>query len=795
MRQRLLAVIALSRLQRVACAAAAAGVTVVVVVLLFGLGGHQVVRVVADLSEVVFAATAAVSAGWRARTSSGRLRRSLAALAAGCAAWAIGQAIWSWFELVLGRATPFPSIADVGYLLFPVGASVALWLYPVSRSQAARRRSVLDSLTVTAALALVSWTTVLGAVAHAASDSSLAFVVSLSYPVLDLVVLSLLCIVLSHATGSRETLALLAFGVMAIAVADSSFTYLTATGDYATGATADLGWVVGFAVLTVAPFLSATPVPDATRIRPLEAPSKLPYVPVLVATAAVSVEMYLGRKIDVVEATLAAVTVVLVLVRQYLMVRENSRLVTTLSEREQQLHHQAFHDGLTGLANRALFQDRVAHALDLHQRDRRGLAVLFCDLDDFKLVNDTLGHAAGDELLVRVAERLRGALRAGDTLARLGGDEFAILIEDGGDPRILARQIIAATHASYAVGGRQVDVQASVGLTIVASDVATPTASDLLMQADTAMYAAKRTGKGGFRAFEPGMELTEVTDEGLRLRLSSAITERQISLEYQPITDLATGTVVGFEALARWRVGDMTIAPDVFIPGAERTGLIGDLTHLVLDQACSQIAAWDLEGSRTDFTVAVNISPQQVVDRAFPDEVLAALARHGVSPLRLVLEITESALLTDLEAARDVTSRLNASGIRLSLDDFGVGYSSLTHLSQIPLQSLKIDRVFISGLGRDEGQSRFIHAFLRFGADLGLDVIAEGVERLEQLELLREFGCQRVQGYLLGRPAKAATWTARLKAESSPRSIPSSRDKTDGEAVSATPARQATARA
>lgn len=795
MRHRLLALKALSRLQHVAAAAAAAGVTVVVVVLLFGLGGHQVVRLVADLSEVVFAATAAGSAGWMARTSSGRLRRSLAALAVGCAAWAIGQAIWSWYELVLGRATPFPSLADVGYLLFPVGASVALWMYPVSRSQAARRRSVLDALTVTAALALVSWTTVLGTVANAASDSTLAFVVSLSYPVLDLAVLTLLCIVLSHAKGSRETLALLAFGVMAIAVADSSFTYLTATGDYATGATADLGWVVGFAALTVAPFLSRTPVADATQQRPLEAPSKLPYVPVLVATAAVSVEMYLGRKIDVVEATLAAVTVVLVLVRQYLMVRENSRLVTTLSEREQQLHHQAFHDGLTGLANRALFQDRVAHALDLHERDRRGLAVLFCDLDDFKLVNDTLGHAAGDELLVRVAERLRGALRAGDTLARLGGDEFAILIEDGGDPRILARQIIAATHASYAVGGRQVDVQASVGLTIVASDAATPTASDLLMQADTAMYAAKRTGKGGFRAFEPGMELTEVTDEGLRVRLSAAITERQISLEYQPIIDLASGTVVGFEALARWRVGDMAIAPDVFIPGAERTGLIGDLTHLVLDQACSQIAAWDLEGCRTDFTVAVNVSPHQVVDRAFPDEVLAALARHDVSPLRLVLEITESALLTDLEAARDVTSRLNASGIRLSLDDFGVGYSSLTHLSQIPLQSLKIDRVFISGLGRDEGQSRFTHAFLRFGADLGLDVIAEGVEHLEQLDQLREFGCQRVQGYLLGRPAKAATWTARLKPESGSLSIPSSRDETDGGTVNATPARQSTAHA
>ena len=762
MTQRLLALRALSRFQQVACVATAAGVAAVVVVLLTGLGGHQVVRVVADLSEVAFAATAAASTGWIAKKSAGRLRRSWSALAVGCGAWAVGQAIWSWFELVLGRATPFPSLADAGFLLFPVGASVGLWLYPVSGSRDARRRSVLDSLTITAALALVSWTTVLGAVAHAGEASSLAFVVALSYPALDLMVLSLLFIVLSRTTGSRGTLFLIAFGVMAIAVADSSFAYLTATGVYATGVTADLGWVVGFAVLTVAPFLSRAPVHDATPQRALESPSKLPYVPVLLATAVLAVETYLGNKIGVVERTLVAVTVTLVLVRQYSMVRENSRLVATLSEREQQLRYQAFHDGLTGLANRALFQDRVAHALDLHQRDMRGLAVLFCDLDDFKLVNDTLGHAAGDELLVRVAERIRGGLRAGDTLARLGGDEFAVLIEDSGDPWIVARQIIDATHTSYAVGGRQVAVQASIGLAIVSVDAATPTADDLLVQADTAMYAAKRTGKGCFRTYELGMELTEVTDDGLRRRLSSAITDRRISLDYQPITDLATGTLVGFEALARWRVGDMAIAPDVFIPIAERTGLIADLTELVLDQASTQIAAWDLAGSRTDFTVAVNISPQQIVDRDFPDQVLATLARHAVSPTRLVLEITESALLTDLDAARDVASRLNASGIRLSLDDFGVGYSSLTHLSQIPLQSLKIDRVFISALGRDEGQSRFTHALLRFGADLGLDVIAEGVEHPEQLDRLRELGCQRVQGYLLGRPAAAATWTARL---------------------------------
>lgn len=789
MRHRLLVLGAVSRRQLVATSATVAAVIAVVVVLLTGLGGPAVVQAVADLSEVAFAATAAASAGWTARRAGGRLRLSWSALAIGCGAWAVGQAIWSWYELVLGRATPFPSLADIGFLIFPLGASVALWFFPAPGSHGARWRSLLDSVTVTAALGLVSWATVLGAVARAGADSSLAFAVALSYPALDLIVLALLFTVLSRATDSRGTLTLLAVGVAAIAVADSSFAYLTATGDYATGVAADLGWVVGFGVLTVTALLSATPSREAKQPRVLESPSTFPYVPVLMATAVLSVEMYLGHEVDVVEATLAAVVVALVLVRQYSMVRENSRLVTRLYEREQELRYQAFHDGLTGLANRALFQDRVAHALDLHQRDRRSLAVLFCDLDDFKLVNDTLGHAAGDELLVRVAERLRGALRAGDTLARLGGDEFAVLFEDGGDPWTVARQIIDVTHSSYAVGGRQVAVQASVGLALVDGDAVTPTADELLAHADTAMYAAKRTGKGCFRAFEPGMELTEVTDDGLRRRLAAAISDRRISLDYQPISDLATGTLLGFEALARWRDGDTVIAPDVFIPGAERTGLIADLTDLVLDQAASQIAAWDLAGSRTDFTVAVNVSPQQVTDRAFPDQVLATLTRHGVSPTRVVLEITESALLTDLDAARDVTSRLNASGIRLSLDDFGVGYSSLTHLSQIPLQSLKIDRVFLNGLGRGVGQSRFIHALLRFGADLGLDVIAEGVEHPEQLDRLRELGCRRVQGYLLGRPAPAATWTAQVTAASCSITVPSARVDSADETIGAAPDR------
>jgi predicted signal transduction protein with EAL and GGDEF domain len=364
-----------------------------------------------------------------------------------------------------------------------------------------------------------------------------------------------------------------------------------------------------------------------------------------------------------------------------------------------------------------------------------------------------------------VAERLRGALRSGDTLARLGGDEFAVLLEDGGDPWAVARQVIDVMQSSYSVAGRELQVQGSIGLAVVEGEMLTPDADVLMAQADTAMYAAKRAGKGCFRVFAPGMELEEVTDDGLRRRLTAAIAEGAITLHYQPITDLRTGTVQAFEALARWHEDGAQVPPDVFIPAAERMGLIGELTAHVLDLACAQVAAWDRAGVRDDFTVAVNVSPQLIVQRSFPDQVLTTLKRHGVAPSRLVIEITESGLLGDFRAARDVTHRLNALGIRLSLDDFGVGYSSLTHLSQIPLQSLKIDRLFIAGLGRDAGQTHFTEALLHFASDLGLEVIAEGIERPEQLRLLRDLGCGMGQGFLLGCAAPAESWTLPLLAE------------------------------
>jgi diguanylate cyclase (GGDEF)-like protein len=732
----------------------AAGLVLAVgLVLVLQPGGPWVALAVDDVTQTLAAAAAAISCGIGARRAGGRDRVVWVAMGLGCLSWSLGQGLWTWYELVLGREAPFPSAADVGFLGFPVGALVALWRYPTDGIRGARARRLLDGVTITTALGLLSWATALGAVAEAGADEPLAFAIGLAYPVTDLIVLCMAGIVLTRARGDRRSLVLIASGITSIAVADSAFSYLTTIDAYGTGGLESLGWTGGFALLALAP-LAVDRAPQRLVHAADEAPptSFLPYVPVAIALAVVCVELALGLHLDGVVIGLSIGVAVLVLARQYLTLRDNAQLVATLAQREAELRHQAFHDGLTGLANRALFHDRVSHALLLHARVRGSLAVLFCDLDDFKVVNDTLGHAAGDELLLRVAERMRGALRPGDTLARLGGDEFAVLLEDGGAPEVVGRRILQSLELPFVLGDQPVAVRASVGLASVTADAPTPTADALLAWADTAMYAAKRAGTGQLRAFAHGMELAEVAERGTRDALSAAIDARAITVHYQPLVDLASGDVVAVEALARWHDGERQVPPAEFVALAERSDLIGGLTDLVLDQVCMQIVAWDRAGRSDGLRVGVNVSPSQIVDRGFPEHLLRILARHGVDPRRLTLEITESALLADTAAAGEVTSRLSAAGIHLSLDDFGIGFSSLAHLSSVTLHSMKIDRAFIRRLDEGERHIRFVTALLRLGHDLGLSVIAEGVEDVSQLICLRALGCTTAQGYLFGRP-------------------------------------------
>ena len=733
---------------------------VVVFVLVFAtvlkmrVGGDLGVLRIDDLGQLTVAVAAAVSAGIASRRSAGRMRLSWRLIGVGAACWAVGQLIWCWFELVGHRDTPFPSPADAGFLLFPVFAAAGLWAFPSVEGKAARWRWAADGVIVSTALVAVSWATSLGVTARAGGDT-FPLAVSLAYPIGDIVILTMAVTGLCRRTAHRSQLVLLSVAMAAMAIADSSFTYLTASGGYVTGGWSDLGWVSAFGMLTVAGAHSARRAPaaelESDAGRPAAA-TMLPYLPLLVAAVVIGIRRAQGNAFDAVELVAVSIALSVVLGRQYMTIRENRQLLMTIAAREEQLHRQAFHDQLTGLANRALFINRVEHALELHRRDLRPLAVLFCDLDDFKNVNDSLGHGAGDELLVRFAERLRGVLRPGDTLARLGGDEFAVLLEDGGEPTAVAARVVEALRSSFTIDGRELTIGASIGVAELAPDEQTPTRDTLLARADTAMYTAKRAGKGQLAYYEPTMSLPHIGDLQLRQPLLQAVAERRITVAYQPIVQLQTGRVHALEALARWTHDGQPIGPNQFIPMAHRAGVLHELTDQIMDEACAQLALWSTALGRHDLKVGVNIAPTLFTDRDFPDRVSRCLTRYGLHRGQLVLELTEEALLTDIGVARLVAQQLVELGGMLWLDDFGKGFSSLVHLQQIPLHSLKIDQAFLAGIDVDPDAERFAAALLTLGSDLGLSVIAEGVERPGQADVLRLANCPLAQGYLFSRP-------------------------------------------
>jgi diguanylate cyclase (GGDEF)-like protein len=439
------------------------------------------------------------------------------------------------------------------------------------------------------------------------------------------------------------------------------------------------------------------------------------------------------------------------LAKQAAVALSNARLLAqeraTLSElrrSEAQVKHQAAHDALTGLANRALFGDR------LHATLERGLGatVLFVDLDDFKAVNDSFGHAVGDGLLAAVSARLVACMRAGDTVARLGGDEFAVLLE-GADERAAvqtAERLIDALGMPLALPGTTVTVRASVGIAV--SQPGTGSVGEVLRNADVAMYAAKEAGKGRFAVFEPGMHTRALDLIEQEHDLREAISRDQFVLRYQPVVELATGRMVGVEALVRWQHPTRgLLSPIEFIPAAETSGLIVELGQSVLDKACREATRWQ---GMTELMLGVNLSARQLSDSGLIDQVAATLSATGLPPRRLVLEITETALLNS--APDWVLESLRKQGIRVALDDFGTGYSSLEHLRRFPVDSIKIDKVFIERVTGGLRESALARAIVQLGQAMGLATVAEGIETAEQAAVLRDLGCGYGQGYFFAKP-------------------------------------------
>jgi diguanylate cyclase len=686
----------------------------------------------------------------------GTERRAWAVVGLAMLSWSGGEIYWSAHLAELGDAAPYPSPADGFYLLFYPLVYVGLVL--LLRRHARRFPSSLWLDGGIAALAVGA----LGAAlvvppVLAASEGELATVATnIAYPLAD-VVLLMLVVAIFALTGWRpgRAWALIGAAFALTAVADSLFLVQTATDVYEEGTLLDALWPAGATLLALAAWQRPR---DPAAVR-LEGWGVL-LAPLAFALGALGVLVANDfAPVGPVALSLAAATIVAAGVRTALTFREVRLLADS--------RRLALTDDLTGLANRRRFFDLLGEAVGDAHRTGASTGVAILDLDGFKEVNDALGHPAGDRILAEVGPRLRAALPERATAARLGGDEFAALLPTGTDAdaaAAIAADIRAAFEQPFDLGSVSVTVGASVGAALCPEHA--PDAEGLLRRADIAMYEAK-TANLGFKVYVHGH------DRGRRDRLLFAeglrtgIGRGELILHYQPQARLDTGAVTSVEALVRWRHPERgLLAPAEFVPLAEQTDLIGPLTSAVLDGALRQLEAWRRQGR--DLEVAVNVSIANLLDVDFPDAVARAIGRRAVPPERVRLEVTESLVLADPVRAIDVLARLGELGVGLSLDDFGTGHASLAYLKRMPVDELKIDRAFVSGMAGDSGDAAIVRASLDLARTFGLRTVAEGVETPETWDALRALGCDLAQGFVLSRPLpphELVSWLARRDEE------------------------------
>ena len=835
-----------------------------------------VVSNLACLGAAVALASACAHAALRERTRRRRIHLTLLAAAGG--AWAAGQTVATVNEVLFGHDAPFPTVADLGFLLFVPLAGVATLMLPEAPPDTwGRLRVALDGFLIGGSLLFLSWPTVLGPAYEAGGETPLGAAIAVTYPFADVVLATIALSVVARLPGrSKAQPLMLALGLLGFVVADSGFAVMTMRDSYRSGVLTDAGWFAGAFLMAVSA-LAPTASDSRAREKSGRSLSWVPYLPLAIAASVALWSGFVRDGLDGPSTIIGAFVVSLVVARQMMGVVDNARLtrslaramreaqereehfrslvqestdVLTICERdgtirfvspasyavfgydfgdlvgtkvsrlvhpedahrvklevaeilanggsrliecryrhgegrwmhveavltnhldhpsieglvfntrdvserkalEHQLTHQAFHDPLTGLANRALFRDRVHHALLLRSRSHHPLAVLFLDLDGFKSVNDSLGHSIGDALLRAVSGRLSSVVRPGDTVARLGGDEFAVLLEDLESIQVaqqVATRFIEELHTPFALDDHEVFVGASIGLAVAGAD---DDADEVLRNADLAMYRAKTTGKNKCEVFEPDMHHAAIERMAIEGDLRHAVVRNELRLHYQPIVDLRDGSIVGVEALLRWQHPTRgLVSPLDFIAVAEESGLIVPVGRWVLSEACRQVVRWQRE-TGVSLRLSVNLSARQLQAPRLAEHVAKTLRSTGVRPADLVLEITESMLVDDADRTIAKLHLLREIGVRLAIDDFGTGYSSLNYLRRLPVDVLKIDRSFVKEIGTESELTSLTGAIVGIGRDLGLETVAEGIEDTVQLDALREMGCAFGQGFLFARP-------------------------------------------
>ncbi len=738
--------------------------TLALLVFMVVLAGRHTTYVADNLAQLVSGLVATAMCAVAARRCQQRWT-GWALLASSFAVAVCGNAIWFYYNIISNAGVVRSSVmGDIcAAIALPLAIGGVLSFPGALGTVASRRRGALDALMNLTGMFFITWTLLLSPVYQHNSGGLAVEAFNLGYP-LSLMVVASLVIILATQTPrhNRASLGLVSAGLLWLAGSDSSFSYLTALHRYGIGNTTDIGWVLGYFLIALGALWAYDhpTAPPANSQPPTLQFLVGPHIPLLGVLVVASWQILVHHTLDRMSQISFMAVILTMSARQFIVLLDHfnlsHQLEAKVEARTLELQHQAYHDGLTGLANRALFNRYLDDAVAERGGTCAGLAVLSMDLRNFKHVNDLYGHHVGDELLRLVARRLQSILGDADSVARVGGDEFAVLLQDHGsqlDSEHVARLVSGIFGQPFAIGSTSLAVEAAMGL--VAGGPEQTCGDDLLRDAGLALSVAGAKSGSSCEVFSPLMHSSILEALSTEEDMRRALEREEFVVYYQPVVDLATVAVQGFEALVRWNHPERGfIGPDKFIPVAETTGIIGAIGAWVLGRACRDVAA--MADRCPPLWISVNVSAVQLEDENLVATVSQALEASGLDASRLTLEVTETVIMHDVPRSVQVLTALRKVGLKIAIDDFGTGYSSLGALRYLPVDTLKIDRSFVTDLARDRASSNLTRRTLQLAADFHLHTVAEGVEEVEQLEILRDFGCDSVQGFLFARPQPLA---------------------------------------